>query len=350
MSVVAVTGANGPLGRRVCDLALADPEVVKLVRTDTIPGAGLNDDEAVRDLERLLDGVETLVHLGASLGPELDGTGSADVDVEGTGRLLQAADALEIRRVVVLSSAMVYGAWPNNPVPLTENDPVRPNPSLPFAVCKAEIERLTSEWRDAHPDAQVVVLRPTIALAEENAAWMGRSLWATGAVQADDLEPPTQFVHLDDLASAVDLARRGDLDGVYNVAPDGWIPPEQRRALAGPAAKLRLPERIASKVATWRWRLGLTPTPPDVLPYTIHPWVVSNDRLRQAGWTPQSSNEEAFVAGHPAGPFADLNSRRRQELALGAVAVGGLGLVAGVVALAVRLRRRARRAATSAAA
>jgi nucleoside-diphosphate-sugar epimerase len=206
----------------------------------------------------------------------------------------------------------------------------------------AEIERLAAEWRGEHPGASVAVLRPTLALAEESAAWMVRSLWATGAVQADDLGPPTQFVHLDDLAAAAELARTSGLDGVYNVAPDGWIAPEQRRALAGPRARLRLPERVASKLASWRWRLGLTPTPPDVLPYTVHPWVVANDRLRSAGWTPENSNEETFVAGYPGGPLASLSSRRRQELALGVVGAAALGLVVAVVAVVRRARRRSR--------
>lgn len=339
MTAVAVTGANGPLGERVCERLVGEASVVKLVRTDAVPGAGLNDAEAVGELEALLDGVDTLIHLGGSIGPEFDGTGSADVDVDGTRRLFDAAGSVGVRRLVVLSSAMVYGAWANNPVPLTEDDPLRPNPSLAFAVHKAEIERLTAEWRADHPAATVAVLRPTIALAEESAAWMVRSLWATGAVQADDLEPPTQFVHLDDLAAAVDLARSAGLDGVYNVAPDGWIAPEQRRALSGPRARLRLPGRIASRVAAWRWRLGLTPTPPDVLPYTVHPWVVANDRLREAGWSPENSNEETFVAGNPAGLFDDLSSRRRQEMALGAVGVAVVALVAGVVAVLVRARR-----------
>jgi nucleoside-diphosphate-sugar epimerase len=321
---------------------MADRGVEKLVRTDAVPGAGLNDGEAVGELEVLLEGVDTLVHLGGSIGPEFDGTGSADVDVDGTRRLLDAAGSVGVRCLVVLSSAMVYGAWPNNPVPLTEDDPLRPNSSLSFSVHKAEIERLAAEWRGEHPGASVAVLRPTLALAEESAAWMVRSLWATGAVQADDLGPPTQFVHLDDLAAAAELARTSGLDGVYNVAPDGWIAPEQRRALAGPRARLRLPERVASKLASWRWRLGLTPTPPDVLPYTVHPWVVANDRLRSAGWTPENSNEETFVAGYPGGPLASLSSRRRQELALGVVGAAALGLVGGVVAVVRRARRRSR--------
>ena len=57
-------------------------------------------------------------------------------------RVLDAAAAAGRAHVVVLSSATVYGAWPTNPVPLTEDAPLRPNPGCAFAVQKAEIERL----------------------------------------------------------------------------------------------------------------------------------------------------------------------------------------------------------------
>jgi nucleoside-diphosphate-sugar epimerase len=289
----------------------------------------------------LLDGVDTVVHLGATFGPELDGTGTSGVDVDGSHRLLDAAGDAGVRTLVVLSTAMVYGAWSNNPVPLTEEDPVRPNDSLPFAVRKAEVERLTRCWRRDHEGATAAVLRPTIALADESSAWMARSLWSTGRMGGDDLGPPAQFVHLDDLASAVDLARRSRLDGVYNVAPDGWIPPEQLDALAGPGRRVRLPGPVASVVARIRWRFGLTPTPPAILPYTTHPWVVANDRLRAAGWQPANTNEEAFVAGNPGGPLSDVSSKRRQDLALGVVAAASVLLVAGVV-VGVRLLRHRR--------
>jgi hypothetical protein len=83
----------------------------------------------------------------------------------------------------------------------------------------------------------------------------------------------------------------------------------------------------------------MAPTPPELLPYTVHPWVVANDRLRADGWEPAATNEEAYVASHRAGPWATLSPRRRQELALGASAAGIVGAVVGVVAL-VRRRRR----------
>lgn len=330
MSVVAVTGARGPLGRRVCHVVAADPSVTRLVRMDEVPTTD------VAELKGILDGVDALVLLGPSTGPELDGTGTSGVDVEATRSVLDAAGAVGVATVVVLSTAMVYGAWPDNPVPLTEDAPLRPRPDLAVAVRKAEVERLVSAWRPDHPGTAVAVLRPCLAVAEDTTSWMAASLWQTGAVQADHADPPAQFVHLDDLAAAVDLARRHRLDGAFNVAPDGWIPADQLRLLAPPTSRIRLPGRWAARLATLRWNLGLTPTPPEVLPYTVHPWVVANDRLCAEGWVPEHSNEEAFVAGVKAGPLATLTPRRRQQLALGAVAVVG---VAAVTVVVVTLRR-----------
>ena len=109
-----------------------------------------------------------------------------------------------------------------------------------------------------------------------------------------DAIPPVQYLHHDDLADAVVLACAAELDGAFNVAPDGWMSEEEALALtAGP-----LPARLRRRV---RW---LRPeVPADLLPYLLHPWVVANDRLRAAGWTPRyssrrpSSPEPASRAG-----------------------------------------------------
>jgi nucleoside-diphosphate-sugar epimerase len=149
-----------------------------------------------------------------------------------------------------------------------------------------------------------------------------------------------QFVHLDDIASAVDLARRNRLDGAYNVAPDGWISGELARALAGAAPRLRLPARLAARLAEWSWELRLGPIPPGLLPYTEHPWVIANDKLRAEGWVPRHSNEEAYVAGTEGSRWSMLTPKRKQELALGASGAALLLSGAGVAFLARRARRR----------
>jgi nucleoside-diphosphate-sugar epimerase len=327
---VVVTAASGPLGQRVCALAAADPAVDRVVAIDQ-PGppgdagvpvtAGLrgpNAETGLRgpnaetghegsdviehhrlalddpEMKRLCEGATAVVHLVAQQPPftrsrstgkgGVDGTG----DVEATRALLATcAGSGGVSTLVLLSSAMVYGAWPGNPVPLTEAAPLRPVPELRFAVERAEVERLAAGWRDeraAHlaeheptrEPVTVAVLRPVVSVG--SGPPRARSPWAARGLTVED-EPPSQFVHLDDIAAAVDLARRARLDGPFNVAPDGWLSAEARRGLGGPAPRLALPGAVAERLGALRWRAGLTRVPPGLLPYTMYPWVVANDRL-----------------------------------------------------------------------
>ena len=68
--------------------------------------------------------------------------------------------------------------------------------------------------------------------------------------------------------------------------------------------------------------------------------MVSADRLRSQGWSAEQSNEEAFVAGHKALPWATVSPRRRQELTLGISAAAIAGAAAGGIALVRRARRQ----------
>ena len=260
-------------------------------------------------------GADTFVHV--------EGEGVADV--ERTRALLRSAGPEG--RVVLTSSAMVYGAWPNNPVPLTEEAPLRPNPGFAYATAKAESERVALEWREHNADARLAVLRPATVLAggDDRVTRLLRDVLPAGV--ADPI-PPVQYLHGDDLADAVVLACTAELDGVFNVAPDGWMSEEEARALTARPGRVRLPRRLQP------W-LG-PDVPKDLLPYLLHPWVVANDRLRAEGWTPRYSSEEAFVAGAGVPRWQSLSLGRRQAIALG----GAGGAIAAAAAAAVAAYRR----------
>jgi nucleoside-diphosphate-sugar epimerase len=149
-----------------------------------------------------------------------------------------------------------------------------------------------------------------------------------------------QLLHLDDLAAAVELAAVERVDGIFNVAPDGWVSGEVARALAGDPPRLRLPAWAVTGLAAlaWRWKVGRMP--PGLAPYTAYPWVVANDRLKAAGWSPKHTNEETFVDATTGTPWSRLSPKRRQELALGAATAGALAVAGGAFAVARRLRRR----------
>jgi nucleoside-diphosphate-sugar epimerase len=321
-SVVAVTGGAGSLGRRVVPALRA--RVARVVEIDPL----------ATDLKRSLEGVDVVVHLAFAVGTSIDDADAAARNVEMTTRLLHAAGDTGVGHVVYVSSAAVYGAWPNNPVPITEDAPVRPNPGFGFATQKAEVERLCGEWVDEHPGASLTILRPAVPMDEEQSGFLSTVLGVRSTVATGESEVPVQFVHLDDLAAAVVHATVLELDGVFNVAADGWVSAAAARALAGAPPRVRVPDRIQRVLA----RLGRTS--PGLVPYTLHPWVVATDRLKATGWAPEHSVEETIVDTTEGMPWSRLSPKRRQELALAGSVVGIAGLIAATVAIVRRVRRR----------
>lgn len=351
MSRIAVTGAAGPVGRRLCALLAADPDVELVRAIDRrrvhLPDSGRGDPRRERldirrehlreaDLDDLLDGIDVVCHLAGS--DPLEAT-SSDHDLVATTRLLEALDRSHVDQLVVRTSATVYGAWPDNPVPLTEAADLRPNPETPWVQMRVRIEEQLRAFAASHPDVAVAVLRPSVTVSDEGPDELGRVLAAARVVAPADGASPAQFVHVDDVVAAVDAVRRARAEGAFNVAPDGAIPAERIRALVGGAPRVPLPAPLARRLTAIGWRYRLAPTPPGFVPFVTDSWVVANDRIRTLGWTPTMTNDEVYVAGHDAAPWAQISPKRRQELALGATAAL---LVAGGVAAAAAVRRTLR--------
>lgn len=250
--------------------------------------------------------------------------------------LLDLARGRGIDHVVVVSSAMVYGAWPNNPVPLTETALLRPPDSYRPVVELALEEERVQRWGARSPDVTVCVLRPALAMAAEGTPAVVRALAAGVGRRAGEEDPPAQFLHLDDLVGAIVTVVTARAGGVYNVAPDGWISGEVMRGLTASPARLRLPGWIADAIGSFRWMLQGGPLPPGLRDYTRWPWVVSNDALKSLGWSPTVTNEQAYVEGTETPWYAMVSPKRRQELALGVSA----GLVILVLAVLVRRTKR----------
>jgi nucleoside-diphosphate-sugar epimerase len=337
VATVLITGARSPLGRRVVDRLKGTG-----VTVEEVAAKARANGSGVWSTDPVANGVPTaVVHL---LAGDHDALVARRVSAfDGTTEMLATADGTGATHVIVLSSAMVYGAWPNNPVPLTEEAVLRPDATFPYARQLAQVEQLVDEWRRAVPGRSVTVLRPVLALAANGTSSVVRALAAGMGHRLGEEDAPAQFLHLDDLAAAVELAVERRLDGVYNVAPDGWVAGDRVRALAGDPPKIRLPAKVADSIAVWRWRFERGPIPPGLRPYTSHPWLVANDRLKAAGWRPTVTNEQAYVEGTEAKWWTMMTPKRKQELALGAMVATAIGLAGAVAAMVRTVRRRRRR-------
>lgn len=303
---VAVTGAAGFIGTRLVR-ALAAAGVPRIVGLDmrdpvrTVTGYEHHlVDVAGRELDSMLRGCDTVVHLAAVTDPIVDDALMARVNVDGTRRVLDAAAAVGVRRVVRVSTAAVYGAWATNPVPLTEDAPLRPNPGFGPAVHAAEVERLLHEWGLAHPDAMVTVLRAAPVLGAGAEHLWARLLagWRRPRVRGEGA--PVQVVHVDDLVDALVRTVTADHPGVFDVAAAGWLGADEARTLLARGSLPAAPLDVVRRVLARTWRSGIADVPPAVLPYLVQPWVIATDRLESIGWTPRHTNEETLLETHDA--------------------------------------------------
>jgi len=344
--VFAVTGVAGYLGRRVIALLEREPAVSRVIGIDLVePLDGSPKLEFhqmdVRDarLAKVLPGVDVLVHLAFVVDPIRDEERMREVNVDGTRNVLEASGATGISKLVYTSSATVYGAHPDNDFPLTESSPLRANSDFSYARHKLETERLIEAFQEDHPEVLVTVLRPAITFGPNAANFISRMFEAPRFTSVKGYEPPLQFAHEADVANAIRLAGTGDVPGVFNVAPDGWLTSDEVLDLSG-KKRFELPETVAFTLAERLWRMGIAEAPPGELNYVMHPWVVDNTKLKAAGWLPAYTNAEALAETLEAHrPWVALGRARvrKDDLAKGAAATLG---VVGAMALVRRARRR----------
>jgi nucleoside-diphosphate-sugar epimerase len=337
---IAVTGASGLVGQRLLPRLADHPDVTRVVALDVREpewrGRALEFhrvDIAGTDLKPILEGVDTVVHLAGVVDPILDEALMARVNVEGTRRVLAAAGAVGVTRVVRISSSTVYGAWAGNAVPLTEDAPLRPNPHFSPAVQGAEVERLLAEWREDHPGVTVTTLRSAPVVGPGAERLPARIILGRPPLRVRNAEPPVQVVHVDDLATALVLVATRDLPGAFNVAADGWLAADDARALLPRTSVPAVPAEVLARALRRSWALGVGDIPPGVVPYLVHPWVVANDRLKQAGWTPTRTNEAAILEALAALPRRGPGRARTIGIVVAAMAVFAI----------VRVRRRRKR-------
>ncbi|MDH6123299.1 nucleoside-diphosphate-sugar epimerase [Kitasatospora sp. GP82] len=346
---VAVTGAAGVLGERVAARLVASPHVRKVLALDDrrgeVPGVHWRVLD-VRDpaVAERLAGVDVVVHLAMDLGMESDPRARSAYNVRGAQTVVTAAAAAGVGRVVLCTSAMVYGALPDNEVPLAEDSELRATEEASLVGDLLEIERLARRAPRAHPGLQVTVMRPAVVVGPGVDTVLTRHFEAPRLLVVAGSRPCWQFCHVDDLASALEYAALGLVEGEVTVGCDGWLEQEDVEELSG-IRRMELPASLALGTAARLHRLGLTPAPAGDLAYTMYPWVVSGSRLHEAGWRPLFGNEEvlAELLEQVSGKHAVAGRRLGgKEAATSLGAAGATVALVGTAALVRRARKRRR--------
>jgi nucleoside-diphosphate-sugar epimerase len=353
--VVAVTGAAGGLGEQLVRRLATSDSVRKVVAIDTIRG---DTPQAVWRLADVRDpaladrlaGVDVVVHLAVERGLDGDRPDRRAGNVRGTATVLTAAAAAGVKHVVLVTSAVVYGAQAGNPVPLPEDAPARATPDGSVLGDLVEIERLAEQAPRSHPGLAVTVLRPAALVGPGIDSVVTRHFEAPRLLAVKGAEMRWQFCHVDDLMSALEAVACGRLAdgagaaGAVQVAAVGSEGSLDRGLVESVTGKrhIELPASVAFGTADRLHRIGATPASSSDIHYLVYPWAVHPASLLAHGWQPRYSNEDALRAclAESAGRFAIGGHRLGRRDAAAGAAVGATVALAGTAALVRRARKR----------
>ncbi|MGK5094958.1 SDR family oxidoreductase [Deltaproteobacteria bacterium TL4] len=253
---ILLTGAGGELAHHVSKKLAKDYEIVGV----DFRSSSHYDDQIVRyRLDYSKRGFEDvfrkhqfdgIIHIGRIRLTETDRFKRYNVNVLGSQKLMELANKYKVPRVLILSTFHVYGAHPYNPSLLDETFPLKASNLSSELVDSVELENLIAIARFRFPDVKFTVLRPCNIVGPGVNNQISTLLASNRVPVLIGFSPLMQFIHVNDVAEAMVRAYKGDKPGVYNVAPDDWVPYTKALELAGvkpvwfPSVPPALTERI----------------------------------------------------------------------------------------------------------
>ena len=227
---VCVTGISGNLGKALARLLHVE---TRLVGIDRRPFADRPKDvehaqvdirkRKVEDVFRRR-GIEALIHLGIMHDPRTPFSEAHSFNILGTQKIFQLCVQHGVKKLVVLSSANVYGPLPDNSNFLTEDMPLMAADRFPSVRDLIELDMYAQSFMWQHPEIETVILRPvhivgpTVRNAPSNYLRLERPITVLG------FDPMIQLIHEDDVCLALALALGPGTRGVYNVTGPGEVP------------------------------------------------------------------------------------------------------------------------------
>lgn len=232
---ILITGGSGFIGSHLVEHFQGSADIVVLDNlrsghrhnldglAHTFIQGSVTDRTAV---DTAMTGVDIVFHLAAMISvPESmhSPRECAEINVLGLLNVLESAAAAGVRKVVLASSAAIYG---DNPVvPKTES--MLPEPKSPYAITKLDGEYYLEMFRQTGK-LDTASLRffnvfgprqdPASAYAAAVPIFIQQALTGQDITIFGDGEQTRDFIHVKDIVAAlVHVANRPDLHGTYNV-------------------------------------------------------------------------------------------------------------------------------------
>ncbi len=302
---VAITGAANFLGKKAVQRLIADERVERVVAIDIFP-VDVEDpklsfykvDLTLPNAGSLItkiftkERVDALMHLVFIFSLARQGSLAHELEAIGTMHVLDASAEAGVKKIVLRSSTMVYGARPQNPFFLPEEAPLMP-PAESFVADKVEAERQLKQFAERHMDVNCVVLREGVALGPNASNFFCNLLKSKVVPMVMGFDPLMQFIHEDDLIEYYMAALFKDVEGTYNVVAPGVLRYSKVLDICN-RQKICIPQSLLKPGLGMLWALKAYDVPPDLVAYLMYPLIADGSRAEYVlGIKAKYSSEDA---------------------------------------------------------
>jgi len=306
--VVAVTGAASFLGSNLIGLLEEDHHVSRIVAVDIKPPQTAGKKTRSYEVDFTQPATEArlaeilaaerahaVVHLAFLSSPSHASAWVHELESVGTMHVLVAARHAQVRKFVMWSQTLLYGADPSNPNFLSERHPLRAGREEPYFRDKLEAEEEASRFGQRAQGSVVTILRTAPILGPTVQNYITKYLSRKLVPTMMGFDPLLQFVHEIDAIAAFKLALDRDLPGTYNIVGDGVLPLSTVIKLAGRIA-VPIPHPIAQSLCAMGWVAQFAEAPPAFLKYLRFLCVADGARAKEKmGFRPAYTTREALL-------------------------------------------------------
>lgn len=295
---VLITGAAGYVGQQLGELLAKQMPVVGVDivhREAAFPIIKMDIcDAALAELMRA-ERITHVVHLASVVAPGRDRAREYQIDVEGTRNVLEACVASGVNHLTLTSSGAAYGYHADNPAWLQEDDALRGNPEFAYSDHKRLVEEMLADYRARHPDLRQLIFRPCSIIGgatktKISALFSGKSILDPGGHNS-----PFVFIWDQDVIGAIEYGVVRDASGIYNLAGDGALTPEEIARLLNKPLR-RPPVWLLKGLLGISYGLRLGNVRPAQVMFLQYRPVLLNTRLKQElGYVPKKTSAEAFA-------------------------------------------------------
>ncbi|MHA1762253.1 MAG: NAD-dependent epimerase/dehydratase family protein [Promethearchaeota archaeon] len=284
---VAITGCSGFLAYSLLPLLEKDEEIDSIIGVDIIePKQALSKlkfiNRDVRDpqLQEDFKGCDALFHLAFIVSPLKSIKEMYSINIDGSKNVFDCAVRAGIKQIIYASSNSPYGAFPDNPVPITEEHPIRlMKKTFYYQETKYFVEKYLDELEKSHPDLIIARMRPHIILGPQINNFFRDLLKKNKMTSLDRIasifpDHLAQYVWVDDVAQAFYLAFKKKARGAFNLGTDNPITYEEIARQFNIKLK-KISYKVALFVLTLTYKLHLQrDVPPGWLRESQYPMIV----------------------------------------------------------------------------